>query len=114
MYFLVKDHPASLEKIERNGKIVKVLGKGLMKSPGHPSGNQMYYRQSDILKAASTSPYVIPIYNMDKENKVEFLGKYKLHEFRMKESFEGFRYFEYTMMRVECSKPGVEPVFPPE
>jgi hypothetical protein len=114
MYFVVEDHPASLESIERNGKIVKVLGKGRMKSPGHPSGNQMYYRQSEILNAASTCPYLIPIYNIDKYKRVEFLGEYKLHEFRMKESFEGFRYFEYTMMRVERSKPGVEPVFPPE
>lgn len=114
MYFVIEDHPASFEKIERHGKIVKVLGKGLMKSPGHPSGNQMYYRQSEILKYASTMPYLFPIFNIGRDKSVEFLGKYKLHEFRMKESFEGFRYFEYTMMRVECSKPGVEPVFPPE
>jgi len=112
MYFLIRDHPDSLEKIERDGKIVKVVGKGIMKSPGHPAGNQMYYRQFEILRPASTS--LIPIFNMDTNKHVEFLGEYKLQNFRMKESFEGFRYFEYTMMRVNRSMLGVVPVFPPE
>ena len=114
MYLLVIDHPDSLEKIEREGQIVKVLGKGIMKSPGHPAGNQQYYRQIDFLRAASTKPYLFPIYNKDTVGRIEYLGRYKLLSFKIKMSFEGFRYFEYTMMRSVRSTPGEVPVFPPE
>jgi hypothetical protein len=114
MYLLVIDHPGSLESIEREGQIVKVLGKGIMKSPGHPAGNQQYYRQIDFLRNASIKPYLFPIYNKDSANRIEYLGRYKLLWFKIRTSFEGFRYFEFTMMRSVRSTPGEVPVFPPE
>lgn len=114
MYLLVIDHQDSLEKIEREGQIVKVLGKGIMKSPGHPAGNQQYYRQIEFLSAATIKPYLFPIYNKDSIGRIEYLGEYKLLWFRIRMSFEGFRYYEYTMMRSVRSTPGVEPVLPPE
>ena len=114
MYLLVIDHPNSLEKIERDGKIVKVIGKGIMKSPGHPAGNQQYHSQMPFLLHASVKPYLFSIYNRDSANRIEYLGKYKLLSFKVKMAFEGFRYFEYTMVRSVRSTPGVEPVFPPE
>lgn len=114
MYLLVIDHKDSLEKIERDGKIVKVIGKGIMKSPGHPAGNQQYYNQMSFLSHASIKPYLFPIYNKDSANRIEYLGQYKLLSFKIKLSFEGFRYYEYTMFRSVCSTPGVEPLFPPE
>lgn len=114
MYLLVIDHQDSLEKIEREGQIVKVLGKGVMKSPGHPAGNQQYYRQMEFLSAATKKPYLFPIYNKDIFGRIEYLGQYKLLSYRIRMSFEGFRYFEYTMMRSVRSTPGVEPVLPPE
>jgi hypothetical protein len=114
MHLLVIDHPDSLETIERDGQIVKVLGKGIMKSPGHPAGNQQYYTQMELLSAATIKPYLFPIYNKDSIGRIEYLGQYKLLWFRIRMSFEGFRYYEYTMMRVVRSTPGVETVFPPE
>jgi len=114
MYLLVIDHPCSLEKIERDGKIVKVLGKGIMKSPGHPAGNQQYYSQIPFLQNASIKPYLFPVYNKDADGRIEYLGQYKLLSFKIKMSFEGFRYYEFTMMQSVRSTPGVEPVFPPE
>ena len=114
MYLLVIDHPDSLEKIEREGQIVKVIGKGIMKSPGHPAGNQQYYSQILFLHNASIKPYLFPIYNRDTANRIEYLGQYKLLSFKIKMSFEGFRYYEFTMVRSVRSTPGVEPVFPPE
>jgi hypothetical protein len=114
MYLLVIDHKDSFEKIEREGKIVKVLGKGVMKSPGHPAGNQQYYSQRSLLLHASIKPYLFPVYNKDTDGHIEYLGQYKLLRFKIKMSFEGFRYYEFTMVRSVCSTPGVEPVFPPE
>lgn len=114
MYLLVIDHKDSLEKIERDGKIVKVLGKGIMKSPGHPAGNQQNYNQIPFLLHASIKPHLFPIYNKDYANRIEYLGQYKLLSFKIRMSFEGFRYYEYTMMRSVRSTPGVEPLFPPE
>ena len=114
MYLLVIDHPNSLERIEREGQIVKVLGKGLMKSPGHPAGNQQYYSQILFLQNASIKPYLFPIYNKDTANRIEYLGQYRLQDFKIKMSFEGFRYYEFTMVRSVRSTPGEVPVFPPE
>lgn len=114
MYLLVIDHPDSLEKIEREGKIVKVVGRGIMKSPGHPAGNQQYLSQVPFLLHSSKHPYMFPIYNQDYLGRIEYLGKYKMLSFRINMSFEGFRYYEYTMVRAVCSTPGEVPVFPPE
>jgi len=113
MYLLVIDHPNSLETIERDGQIVKIVGKGVMKSPGHPAGNQQYHRQMEFLIDLTKKPYMVPVFNKDTDNRIEYLGKYKLLSWKVKVSWPGFRYFEYTLTRVERSKPGEEPVFPP-
>jgi hypothetical protein len=99
MCIIIKEHCDSLESVERRGQIVKVVGKGIMKSPGHPAGNQQYTSQKKILNILTTSPFLIPIYKEYLNNTMEYLGEYTLHEFKIKESFEGFRYFEYTMIR---------------
>lgn len=114
MYLLVIDHPESLESIERDGQIVKVLGKGRMKSPGHPAGNQQSFSQMSILQHSTKEPYLFSIYNRDTALRTEYLGQYKLLWYKIKMSFEGFRYYEYTMVRSVRSKPNEEPVFPPE
>lgn len=113
MYLLVIDHPDSLEKIEREGHIVTIVGKGVMKSPGHPAGNQHYRRQMGFLVSLTKKPYMVPIFNKDINKRVEYLGKYKLLKYQVRTSWAGFRYYEYTMMRVLRSMPGEEPVFPP-
>ena len=109
MFLLIEDHKDSIESIERDGQIVKVLGRGLMKSPGHPAGNQSNESQLLIFRAGR-----FLIYNRDLEKRVEYLGTYGMLDYKIKLSREGFRYFEFTMMRVIHSMPGVEPVFPPE
>lgn len=109
MYLIIEDHKDSIESIERGGQIVKVLGKGIMKSPGHPAGNQSNECQFPLFR---TEKFLI--YNKDLEKKIEYLGEYIMLDYKIKRSFEGFRYFEFTMMRVIRSTPGVEPSFPPE
>lgn len=109
MYIVVEDHKDSIEKIERDGQIVKVIGRGIMKSPGHPAGNQLNESQIPLFRAGR-----FRIYNKDLEKKIEYLGEYVILGYKIKRSFEGFRYYEFTMMRVIRSMPGVEPAFPPE
>lgn len=100
MLLFIKSHKQSLERIERNGHIVKIIGKGIMKSPGHPAGNQDFDNQLDLFQNASRKPFIFVIYK-DKE----FLGQYILLNHMIKISFEGFRYYEFTMSRVSQNKP---------
>jgi hypothetical protein len=109
MFLVIEDHRDSMESIERGGQIIKVVGKGPMKSPGHPAGNQMNKRQVPFFK---TSKFLI--FNRDLEKKVEYLGEYVILWHQIKLSDAGFRYFLFTMKRVIRSKPGVEIAFPPE
>lgn len=112
MNILIRDHKDSLESIERDGHIVYMVGPGVLKSPGHPGGNQQFHRQMNIFRVASTKPYLFRIFNKDLEGHTEYLGEYKILDFKLKMSFAGFRYYEYKMARVKCSMPGVEPAFP--
>jgi hypothetical protein len=109
MRIILRDHKDSLESIERGGQIVKVLGKGIMKSPGHPAGNQQYHRQLPFLKFACEFPYLFPIFNIETTKKVNLLGLYRLLNYKIKLSNEGFRYYEFTMMRVNYNRQDDEP-----
>jgi len=109
MSLILKEHKDSLETIERGGKIVKILGRGVMKSPGHPAGNQQYHSQRGLLKYLTDPPYAISIYKLDLKDKVTYLGEYRLLDMKIKESFEGFRYFEYTMSRTHYKTQGGVP-----
>ena len=107
MFLLIEDHKESLESIERNGQVVKLIGKGLLKSPGHPAGNQSNERQLPIFRSGK-----FLIYNKDLENKIELLGTYVMLGYKIKLSRAGFRYYEFTMMRILLPL-NVEPEFPP-
>jgi hypothetical protein len=109
MYIVVEDHKDSIEKIERDGQIIKIIGRGPMKSPGHPAGNQSNERQIPLFRAGR-----FLVYNKDLEKRIEYLGEYVILGYKIKRSFEGFRFYEFTIKRVIRSMPGVEPVFPPE
>jgi hypothetical protein len=108
MHLLIEDHRDSIEKIERGGLIIKMVGKGVMKSPGHPGGNQCFQKQVSLLK-----PPTFPIYNKDLNNRVEYLGRYKVLNYEIKLSNAGFKYYLFTMMRVRRNKPGEVHEFPP-
>jgi hypothetical protein len=112
MDILIRDHKDSLESIQRDGKIIFMVGQGVLKSPGHPAGNQQFDRQMNIFRVASTSPYLFKLFNKDLNGCTEYLGEYRILDFKIKLSFAGFRYYEYKMVRVNCSMPGVELVFP--
>lgn len=98
MNLLMRDHKDSLESIQYGGRFVTLVGKGILKSPGHPAGNQQYYNQLDILRNSSIKPYLFNIFRRSLHNKTTFLGMYTLHDYKIKESFEGFRYFEFKFL----------------
>jgi len=105
MSIVIQDHKDSLESIQRDGQIVYIVGPGILKSPGHPAGNQQYDRQFVIFNIAINPPYLFKIFNKDKEKRIEFLGEYRLMSHTIKMSFEGFRYYEYKMVRVKLPTP---------
>uniref|UniRef100_A0A6C0ANA6 Uncharacterized protein n=1 Tax=viral metagenome TaxID=1070528 RepID=A0A6C0ANA6_9ZZZZ len=100
MNILIKDHKDSLESIQRDGQIVYIIGPGVLKSPGHPGGNQQFDRQLKIFRVACKEPYLFKIYNKDLEGHTEYLGEYKVLGYKIKLSFAGFRYYEYKMVRI--------------
>jgi hypothetical protein len=97
-YLKVIDHPKSLERITQDGHIIYVLGNGLLRSPGHPAGNQLIASQLKFL-SLTQKQRLFPIFNIEQCGDVVYMGNYKMLEYKKKLSFEGFSYFEYKMAR---------------
>jgi hypothetical protein len=100
--------PNSLERFEQGGNVLKILGKGRMKTPGHPAGNQQYSSQAPFVRAASLQK-LFPVYYRMK-SVLAYMGEYSLQSMTKKESFEGFTYFLFTLHR--RSSPPLEPCKP--
>ena len=94
---LVHYHPDSLEGFYTGGNTLRIIGAGRMRSPGHPAGNQQYHSQLPFLRLASVQR-LFPAYYCDGSVKIH-MGDYALHSFQKKESFEGFTYFVFTLLR---------------
>jgi hypothetical protein len=99
MNIVIKEHRDSLERIEFNGQFVYVVGKGRMKSPGHPAGNQLFHRQNEYLRVGSTPPYLFSVFYQDIQGDVKHLGEYTIHSISKRNSFEGFSYYEFKLIR---------------
>ncbi len=93
---LVHYHPDSLEGFYSGGNRLRIIGSGRIRSPGHPAGNQQYHSQT-ILRQAYVQR-LFPAYYCDRSVKI-YMGEYQLHSFAKKESFEGFTYFVFTLIR---------------
>ena len=96
--FELTENDTSLERILQDGNKVILIGAGLLKYAGHPKGNQQYYNQAPFLKLNLKQTY-IPLYLRYYQNKLLYLGDYLLQSVRKRVSFEGFSYFEFTMIR---------------
>jgi len=96
--FIIKitDHPDSLESLKHNKFIINIVGKGIMKSPGHPSGNQDWNNQiaynNTIINYGQ-----FPVLHRFLDGTVEYLGMYRHLETNIKLTRAGFRYFEYKL-----------------
>jgi hypothetical protein len=96
--FVVKitDDKDSLESLRPDNHVVKIVGAGIMKSPGHPSGNQLRHRQVPLFKTFTTYNQV-PVLHKCYDGVVEFLGYYRFLSYNIKLSDSGFRYYEFTL-----------------
>ena len=94
--FVIKivKHPNSLEKILQRGNVIKTIGIGKTYSPGRPSGNQQLYSQAPIFSHAAEHSYLFPIFVEDKD--IEYMGVYRLKDYKKKMMSSGFHYFEFT------------------
>ena len=99
MRITIKQHRDSLERVEQGGQFVYIIGVGKMKSPGHPSGNQIFQKQQEFVSFASTPPYLISVYHENYKCHVTYLGGYMFDSMRKRVSFEGFHYYEFKLIR---------------
>jgi len=100
----------SLDRVRSDLRVVYKVGLGGMKTPGHPSGNQMYYRQAPILD--SLKKYAsLPVLVRYSDGFIQYLGMFKYKCLRIKTSFEGFKYYEFELHRVrpEANRETVTP-----
>jgi hypothetical protein len=94
----ITDDCESLEHVNDNRHIVKIIGVGAMKSPGHPAGNQCFRQQKPFIKALITQGQV-PVLHKFTNGVVEYLGMYRHLTTTIKLSDAGFRYYEYKLQR---------------
>jgi hypothetical protein len=97
------ENNASYVKIGNNGNIIKYPGFGIMKTPGHPSANQMHERQQEFIHKYAEQGFITVFYSEPNEV-VKFLGNYRLISLKKTLSFEGFQYYEYTFHRISKNK----------
>lgn len=89
----------SLDRVREDLRVVYKVGIGLMKSPGHPSGNQLYHRQFPII--ASLQKYKsLPVLRVWPDGTTEYFGRYKYEELYPRLTPEGFKYYEFKLQRV--------------
>ena len=99
--FKISDDMKSLDSVKQGGQVLYKVGIGRMKSPGHPAGNQMYYRQMPIINSLRKYQRV-PVFrsiSSNMPNLVEYLGMYRFNELKIGMSFEGFKYYIFKMYR---------------
>ena len=91
--------PGSYDRVVMEGKFVYCVGNGMKSSPGHPSANQLEYRQRIFYKSYILQNE-IPVLYQTAIGGVKLLGFYKLNDVRKRVSDEGFSYFEMKLSRV--------------
>jgi hypothetical protein len=104
----VREHPDSIESRRPDGQVIKVIGRGILKSPGHPGGNQSIESQRNLMRAIIKQIY-LPIFIIEIDNTIVYMGNYYLARYAKKLSFAGFAYYEFTMHRCRRSPPWREP-----
>lgn len=105
----VRDHHDSIESRRPDGQMIKVIGKGILRSPGHPGGNQSIEGQRNLMRAFIKQIY-LPIFIIETDNTINYMGNYYLARYDKKMSFAGFAYYEFTMHRCRRSPPWTHPL----
>lgn len=96
--FEIIEAPNSLEHFYLNGNKLTMIGAGVLKSPGHPAGNQQYYNQHPFLRLIYRLR-TLHLFFKRLDGVSVYMGEYALQSFKKRVSFEGFSYFEYIFFR---------------
>ena len=89
----------SLDHVRDDLRFVYKVGLGIMKSPGHPSGNQFYQRQLPIIE--SMQKYrKLPVLLVWPDGITEYFGMYKYYDLKLKIAPSGFKYYEFKLVKV--------------
>ena len=99
--FKITENARSLDSVIQGGQVVYKVGIGRMNGPGHPAGNQMFYRQTPILDSLKNYQRA-PVIRLGVDGvaaPVEYLGMYKFDSLLIGTSFEGFKYYIFKMHR---------------
>lgn len=92
----ITDDKDSLEYLRPDNHVIKIVGAGIMKSPGHPSGNQFSHRQTPLFRTFCIYNQV-PVLHKRLDGIVEFLGHYRFLGTKIKLTDSGFKYYEFTL-----------------
>ena len=106
----LKEHPDSIERMRPDGQVIKVIGKGILRSPGLPGGNQCIESQRDLIRAFVKQVY-LPLFMSDSDQSITYMGNYYLARCEKKLTFAGFAYFEFTIHRCRRSPPWRNPSY---
>ena len=99
--FKITENARSLDSVIQGGQVLYKVGIGRMNGPGHPAGNQMFYRQKPIFDSLNKHQQV-PVFRLGPNGlagPVEYLGMYKFDSLLIGTSFEGFKYYIFKMHR---------------
>jgi hypothetical protein len=99
--FKITENARSLDSVIQGGQVLYKVGIGRMNGPGHPAGNQMFYRQTPILDSLKNYQR-LPVIRLGAnglDGPVEYLGMYKFNSLLIGTSFEGFKYYIFKMHR---------------
>lgn len=88
----------SIERFEQGGNKLILIGNGIIKSPGHPAGNQQYSSQVPIINSLIKAS-CITVNHQKLDGTTVFMGEYYFKSIVKRVSFEGFSYFEYILLR---------------
>jgi len=99
----IRHHERSLVVMERDGQVIRLVGRGPMVVPGLPAGNQSRASQQWLFRLIEKQG-VVPIFYLgsacdSSRSKVNFMGMYTFHSFCKKLTRTGFAYYEFIMHR---------------
>jgi len=99
----VREAIGSIERFEQGGNKLILIGNGIVRSPGHPAGNQQYSSQVPIITSLVKSSHINVTYKK-LDGSVVFMGEYYFNSISKRVSFEGFSYFQFVLIRKNKNK----------
>jgi len=94
----ITDDYESYHWISSNRAIIRYVGFGPLKSPGHPAANQQYDRQKPFVESWDKRTPVCVLFK-DRAGNVMCMGTYYVRNMRKCLGNEGLTYFTFELIR---------------